>query len=179
MSLEQFTRLAGSGNPNREKDDFYATPDWAIDALLDREKFYGEIWEPACGDGAICKRLKHYGYDKIYATDLVDRGYGDAHFDFMNSLRQTDNIITNPPFKLGTKFTIRALGLAKRKVAIFNKLSFLEGKERRAKLYSYNMLESVYVFSERVGFNGGGGMLAFAWFVFNKEHEGEPRLRWI
>jgi hypothetical protein len=179
MSLDQMTRLAGSGNPNREKDDFYATPDWAIDALLDREKFPGEIWEPACGDGAICKRLQHYGYNHIYATDLIDRGYGDAHFDFMNSHRKTDNIITNPPFKIGTKFTLHALNLAEKKVAMFNKLSFLEGKERRDRLFSLNVLEYVYVFGNRVGFNGGGGMLAFAWFVFNNEYKGEPKLRWI
>lgn len=179
MSLEQFTRLAGSGNTNREKDDFYATPDWAIDALLDREKFEGEIWEPACGDGAICKRLIKYGYSNIYATDLVDRGYGNDHFDFMNSHRQTDNIITNPPFKIGTKFTLHALNLSRKKVCMFNKLSFLEGKERRDRLFNLNLLECCYVFGERVGFNGGSGMLAFAWFVFNKEHTGKPRLEWI
>lgn len=179
MSLEQFTRLVGSGNPDREKDDFYATPDWAIDALLDRERFDGEIWEPACGDGAICKRLKHYGYSNIYSSDLIDRGYGDAHFDFMNSRRVTDNIITNPPFKIGTKFTLHALNLANKKVCMFNKLSFLEGKERRDRLFSLNKLQCCYVFGERVGFNGGGGMLAFAWFVFNNEYNGEPVLRWI
>lgn len=179
MSLEQFTRLAGSGNPNREKDDFYATPDWAIDALLDREKFEGEIWEPACGDGAICKRLIKYGYSNIYATDLVDRGYGNDHFDFMNSRRQTNNIITNPPFKIGTKFTLHSLNLASNKVCMFNKLSFLEGKERRDRLFSLNKLECCYVFGERVGFNGGGGMLAFAWFVFNNQYSGKPRLEWI
>lgn len=32
---------------NRKKDDFYATPDYVIQALLDREKFKGKIWEPA------------------------------------------------------------------------------------------------------------------------------------
>lgn len=179
MSLEQFTRLAGSGNPNREKDDFYATPNWAIDALLNREAFEGEIWEPACGDGAICKRLEHYGYKNIYATDLIDRGYGDGGLDFMNMRREAQNIITNPPFKIGTKFTIHALNLAQKKVCIFNKLSFLEGKERRDRLFSQNKLECVYVFGERVGFNGGGGMLAFAWFVFDKRYDGKPRLEWI
>lgn len=179
MSLEQITRIVGSGNPNREKDDFYATPDNAIDALLDRERFFGEIWEPACGDGAICKRLIKYGYSNIYATDLVDRGYGDAHFDFLKSFRQTDTIITNPPFKFGTKFAIHALNLATDKVAIFNKLTFLEGKERRDKLFSRGNLRKIYVFSERVGFNGGGGMMAFAWFVFDKHWQGKPELEWI
>lgn len=179
MSLEQVTRLVGSGNPDREKDDFYATPDWAIDALLDRETFQGEIWEPACGDGAICKRLEHYGYKNIYATDLIERGYGDTGLDFMNMRRTTNNIITNPPFKIGTKFTLHALNLASNKVVIFNKLTFLEGKERRDKLFSLNMLKTVYVFGERVGFNGGGGMLAFAWYVFDKQYNDKATLEWI
>lgn len=179
MSLEQMTRIVGSGNPNREKDDFYATPDYAIDALLKRETFDGEIWEPACGDGAICKRLIAAGYDKVYATDLVDRGYGHAHFDFLTRLKFVDNIITNPPFKLGTKFTIHALNLAQKKVAIFNKLTFLEGKERRDKLFCRGHLKTVYVFSERVGFNGGGGMMAFGWFVFDKEFQGKAEIEWI
>jgi hypothetical protein len=179
VSLNSITRIVGSGNPNREKDDFYATPNWAIDALLDRETFSGEIWEPACGDGAICERLKTYGYNNIYATDLINRGYGDGHFDFLNSNRKTDNIITNPPFKLGTKFTLHALNLANDRVVIFNKLTFLEGKERRDKLFSLNMLKTVYVFGERVGFNGGGGMLAFAWYVFDKTYNGKPTLEWI
>jgi hypothetical protein len=179
MSLEQITRIVGSGNPDREKDDFYATPDYAIDAILSRVGFVGEVWEPACGDGAICKRLLAAGYRNIYATDLIDRGYGDEHYDFLKSRRVTDNIITNPPFKIGTKFTLHALRLARKKVVMFNKLTFLEGKERRDKLFSQDHLKTVYIFGERVGFNGGGGMLAFAWFVFDKEYQGKPELEWI
>lgn len=36
----------------RPDDDFYRTPPEATHALLDRERFDGIIWEPACGDGA-------------------------------------------------------------------------------------------------------------------------------
>lgn len=183
MSLEQITRIVGSGNPNREKDDFYATPAYAIDALLKREKFEGTIWEPACGDGAICERLIAHGYNgfQISATDLVYRGYGTGSWDFLNPVNaiESDNIITNPPFKLGTKFAIHALNIAKKKVVLFNKLTFLEGKERRDKLFSRGHLQKVYVFSERVGFNGGGGMMAFAWFVFDKEWQGKAEIEWI
>lgn len=181
MSLEQITRIIGSGDPKkRVKDDFYATPDWAIDALLNRERFFGEIWEPACGDGAICKRLQHYGYTDIHATDLIYRGYGEGGIDFLNTRRPSDNIITNPPFNISTKFALHSLRLATRKVALFNKLTFLEGKERRDKLFSQNYLKTVYIFSERVGFGGSkAGMLAFAWFVFDKEYIGRPQLEWI
>lgn len=172
---------------DREQDDFYATPDRAIDALLARETFSGLIWEPACGDGAISKKLKSHGYD-VFSSDLYDRGYGVTGMDF---LRQTTkvvpNIITNPPFKLGTKFTEHALNCVTEKVAIFNKLTFLEGKERRDRLFSRKMLKTVYVFSERVPFQKGsadntkkaGGMLAFAWFIFEKSFKGDPTIKFI
>lgn len=178
MSVQSLHRLIGHGN-NRVKDDFYPTPTNATLELLSREKFDGDIWEPACGDGAISKLLKLQGYE-VYSSDLVDRGYGDAHFDFLNSWRLHDNIVTNPPFNIGTKFVIHALHCSRKKVAIFQKLTFLEGKERRDKLFSLNMLRNVYVFSERQGFGDHkGGMLAFAWFVFDKEYNGKAEITFI
>lgn len=187
MSLKSISRLIGTGDQeNRKKEDFYATPVEAIDALLDREKFYGSIWEPACGDGAICKRLNVYGYNQVIATDLIYRGYGleNNETDFLRTHYRYDNIITNPPFKLATNFCLHGLNCINKKMAIFGKVIFLEGKTRRKKLWSQNKLETVYVFSERVTFNkkdypDSGGMLAFAWFVFNKDHIGPPTIEWI
>lgn len=182
MTVQSLQSLIGHGpQASRVSNDFYPTPDRGIYSLLDNETFDGEIWEPACGEGAISKILKRRGYDNVYSTDLVDRGYGDGFFDFMSSRRPTDNIITNPPFNIGTKFTLHALNLAQKKVAILNKLTFLEGKERRDKLFSQRNLETVYVFSERLSFGSGhkGGMLAFAWFVFNKEYYGDAKIKFI
>ena len=178
MSVQTLHRIIGHGN-NRVKDDFYPTPINATMALLENEKFDGDVWEPACGDGAISKLLKSQGYD-VYSSDLIDRGYGDSHFDFLNSWRVHDNIVTNPPFNIGTKFAIHSLHCARKKVALFQKLTFLEGKERRDKLFSLNMLRRVYVFSERQGFGDHkGGMLAFAWFVFDKEYQGKAEITFI
>ena len=180
MSKDQIQRLIGHGEKsNRVKDDFYPTPEIATIELLKREKFDGEVWEPACGDGAISEKFKQYGYN-VYSTDLIDRNYGDDHFDFLKSFRPAENIVTNPPFNIGTKFTIHALKLASKKVVLFNKLTFLEGKERRDKLFCYNHLKTVYIFSERLAFgNHKGGMLAFAWYVFDKSYDGKPSLEWI
>ncbi len=185
MTLNTISRLIGSGDPQKRKEsDFYATPVEATEELLRREKFEGSIWEPACGDGAISRTLNLWGYSEVYSSDIVDRGYTPAEvpLDFLTCMtRNTHNIITNPPFSLGTEFTIHALNCATRKVAIFNKLSFLEGIERKKKLYSLNMLRTVYVFSKRVSFGTGtkGGMMAFAWFVFDKSYNGKPQLEWI
>jgi hypothetical protein len=43
-------RFADLGGP-----DFFSTPRWATYALIDNEKFSGEIWECACGDGTMSK----------------------------------------------------------------------------------------------------------------------------
>lgn len=44
-------KLMGSKNDQlRNKDDFYPTPDWVIDILLDNHTFDGDIWECACVD---------------------------------------------------------------------------------------------------------------------------------
>jgi hypothetical protein len=38
--------------------DFFPTPRWATFALIENEKFNGEIWECACGDGTMSRVLE-------------------------------------------------------------------------------------------------------------------------
>ena len=162
---------------DREENDFYPTPESATVALLQHQKFEGDIWECACGDGAISKVLLQYGY-KVYSSDLIDRGYGSTGKDFLKSDLKADNIVTNPPFNLSTEFTLQALQLANKNVAMLNKLSFLEGINRKNKIFIQNKLKYIWVFSKRVKF-GGNGLMAFAWFIFDKNYNGKPTLDWI
>jgi hypothetical protein len=171
---------------NRQRDDFYPTPPASTLALLDAERFEGDIWEPACGDGAISKILLSRGY-QVISSDLIDRGYGEPNIDFLLDYRTTaDNIITNPPFKFAREFVEHALGRSRRKVAMLCRLAWLEGKERR-KLFLSTPLARVWVHSERVPIlrngdpmmAGGGGMIAFAWFVWDHSHKGPPNLGWL
>lgn len=55
-----YKTLAASNHSSseREKNDFYATDPKAIDLLLEKEKFSDLIWEPACGQGHLSKRLE-------------------------------------------------------------------------------------------------------------------------
>src|SRR6478736_5763042 len=39
--------------------DFFPTPAWATYALIDNERFRGDIWECACGDGAMSRVLEN------------------------------------------------------------------------------------------------------------------------
>ena len=59
----------------RQVDDFYATDPKAITALFRNETFSDDIWECACGSGALSKQMEHFG-KRVKSTDLVDRGYG-------------------------------------------------------------------------------------------------------
>jgi hypothetical protein len=171
---------------NRERDDFYPTPPKATEALLRVERFVGSIWEPACGDGAISKVLEAAGYD-VQSSDLIDRGYGQPGVDFLLDYRTVaTNIVTNPPFKHAEEFVRHALARTTGKVAMLCRLAWLEGKARRD-LFENSPLANVWVFSNRVPMlrggdemlKGGGGMIAFAWYVWNHAHEGRPQLGWV
>lgn len=169
---------------NREKDDFYPTPPEGTEALLRVEKFDGAIWEPACGDGAISKVLAEQGYD-VVSTDLVDRGFGTPRVDFLMECRSlAPNIVTNPPFKMVAPFLRQSLHLTTGKVAMLLRLACLEGTERR-EIYDSSPLARVWVFSRRLTMwregkaTGEGGMLAFAWFVFEHGYTGKPTLGWL
>ena len=55
--------IVGHNTKNDRVDyDFYPTPEIATLKLLEKESFKGDIWECACGDGAISNILKNKGY---------------------------------------------------------------------------------------------------------------------
>lgn len=170
----------------REKDDFYPTPPEAVMALLQKEEFVGGIWEPACGDGAISRPLIDAGHTVI-SSDLVDRGYGDAGVDFLMEWKpRAPNIVTNPPFKMVAPFMRKSLELTTGKVAMLLRLACLEGSERR-KIYDTSPLARIWVFSNRLTMQRGrqaektdtGGMIAFAWFIWEHGYTGKPTLGWL
>ena len=170
-------------NNDRVENDFYATPLDAIEDLIKYEKFDGKIWECSCGDGAISDPLIKAGYD-VYSSDLIDRGYGEVK-DFLITNEKVDNIITNPPFNLATEFTLKAFELAKHKVVMLSKISYLEGVKRRELIFNKNKLEKVLIFTRRVPFKKestqklAGGLMAFGWFIYDVNYNGKPTIDWI
>lgn len=187
MSIRQSHRATGVAVDHelREKDDFYPTPPDATEALLRVETFDGPIWEPACGDGAISRVLEAAGYS-VVSSDLVARGYGESNIDFLMEWQpRAPNIVTNPPFKMVAPFIRKSLELTTAKVAIMLRLACLEGSER-GELFETTPIARVWVFKKRVQFKrpgwedtGAGGMLPFAWFVWDHSHKGPPTLGWL
>ena len=177
---------ASRNNGEREENDFYPTPPTATQALLDREKFDGNIFEPACGDGAISKVCIDNGYD-VFSTDLIYRGYGEGNKDFLRyNGPRFDNLITNPPFSLALEFVQKAKSITNNKVAMFLKTVFLESDGRFEMFHDKVFpLKYMYQFSYRVSIYKSGikmknsGLVAYAWFIWDKNYQGEPMIRWI
>lgn len=164
--------------------DFFPTPRWATFALIDNEKFSGDIWESACGDGAMSLVLEETGC-RVRSTDLYDRGYGDAGHDFLHAKKRTKNIVTNPPYNCAEGFVARGIELAERKFALLLRLAFLEGANRANTIFTRVPPSRVWVFSERITFymkdaqKAGSGTTAYAWFVWDKDALSGTELKWF
>ena len=163
---------------------FFPTPRWATFALIDNEKFSGEIWECACGDGTMSKVLEETGC-AVLSSDLYDRGYGEVGLDFLTSTRYADNIVTNPPYNCAEGFVASGVKHAHRKFALLLRLAFLEGANRARTIFSKCPPSRVWVFSERITFYPTGakvkgtGTTAYAWFVWDKDAPGRTELKWL
>lgn len=186
-SKSTFVTLGASSHSEgeREVNDYYATDPHAVELLLDLEEFSECIWEPACGEGHMSKVLEEHGHS-VYSTDLIDRGYGQGGVDFLkNNVTWGGDIITNPPYKYAKEFVEKALETVGEghKVAMFLKLTFLEGQARRDLFREHPPL-TVYVSSARLqcGKNGvfeGSSATAYAWFVWKKGHVGPTYIKWF
>ncbi|MBO0661184.1 hypothetical protein LQ948_01235 [Jiella sp. MQZ9-1] len=164
--------------------DFFPTPAWATYALIDNESFVGEIWECACGNGAMSSVLEQTSR-RVISSDLFDRGYGDRGIDFLDTRRRSDNIITNPPYNAAEGFVRSGLRASGKKFALLLRLAFLEGANRQRTIFSESPPSRVWVFSERITFypvgaiQKGTGTTAYAWFVWDKNSPSETQLKWF
>jgi hypothetical protein len=196
MSLNLIMGARNGAKNERQEHDYYATHPQAVRDFLvainkDRVELSKDIWECACGGGHMAEVLIEHGYD-VYATDLVDRGYGA---EFVNFLDLYDygyydgDIVTNPPYKYAKEFVEQAIRYIPEgnKVCMLLKIQFLEGKARK-KLFEKYPPKYIYVYSERqqCALNGdfekyknGGKTQAYIWIIWEKGYTGETITRWI
>lgn len=171
--------------------EFYPTPPAAILALLSAERFDGDIWEPACGDGAIGRELVRAGYDVI-ATDITDWGYGYPGYDFLTLDKPfARNIVTNPPYGWGMadKFVEKALAFTAEtggRVAMLLNIASLCHPRRHAD-FVRRPPSVIYAPDECVCFPLGDPTRAtahtakhrYAWVIWDHAHEGDTAFRWL
>lgn len=171
--------------------EFYPTPPSAIRALLSVERFDGDIWEPACGDGAISRELVAAGYDVI-ATDITDWGYGYSGYDFLKLDKPfARNIVTNPPYGWGMadRFVEKALAFTVetggRVAMLLNIASLCHPK--RHDFFVRRPPSVIYALDECVCFPLGRPERAtahttkhrYAWLIWDGGDEGDCRMRWL
>lgn len=188
-SASTFKTIGASNHCDHERqaEDYYATEPAATDWLCKLEQFDGPILEPSCGEGHISRQLKAAGYE-VTSRDLVDRGYGEvADFLGIETQEWNGNIVTNPPYKYAQEFVEKSLRIIPegKKVAMFLKLTFLEGKGRK-ELFRQFPPARVWVSCSRLkcAMNGdfdavAGSATAYAWFVWEKGFKGDPVIKWF
>lgn len=188
-SAAVFKTLGASNHADgdRQREDYYATEPKATEWLCKLERFEGRILEPSCGEGHMSRVQKTAGYE-VVSRDLVDRGFGEVADFLAEENRWFDgNIVTNPPYKFAREFVEKALSIIPegKKVAMFLKLTFLEGKARKA-LFRLQPPCRVWVSSSRLkcAINGdfsltNGGAIAYVWFVWEKGYQGDTIVRWF
>lgn len=182
-------RVIGASNcslTERAAADFYATPPEAVEMLLGLEDFSERIVEPCCGMGHIGKVLEARGH-QVDARDLIDRGYGTGGMDFLRcaDMGLDADIVTNPPYSMAREFVEKSLQVVGggHKVAMFLKLTFLEGKARRT-LFEAQPPKRIWVSSSRLACAKNGGeftqsCICYAWFVWIKGWRGDTVVKWF
>ena len=127
-----------SRSGDRADNDYYASDPVAGEWLLKLEPQLNNIWECAVGEGHLAEVFRKA--NKLGAvSDLVDRGYHpkkvptkyDLDFLQFNKVWKGD-IVTNPPY-CKPDWAEHQLDLIEEGhySALFMKITFLEGKERR------------------------------------------------
>lgn len=193
----------GTKTATREErgDNFYETPVEATRALLTLESFHLEIWEPACGKGAISRILEDAGYE-VFLSDLVDRETADRHgaVQHVGDFRQIGrdgaaaigmdwpcDIVTNPPYgEALNSFISHALRAHRpRKMALLLNLNFLCGFEDPERCFAMddNPPARVHVFTRRLpmmhrdGWDGPRAQSSMntGWFVWEADAAGAYR----
>lgn len=169
---------------NRRSNDFYPTPPLATYILHKYADVPKRVIEPCAGRGNISVELERNGYEvrsfdlEQYEESLTTVCVGQ---DVMQLEKQEgfEGAVTNPPYHKDLPRKIAEKLVSEYDfVAMFVRLTFLEGKKRK-KLFTDNTPSDIIFMSDRIRFIESttepierkdqlGGMIAYCWVVWNK-----------
>ena len=184
-----------SRSGDRANLDYYASDPVAGEWLLELEPQINNIWECAVGEGHLAEAFRKAGKLRV-VSDLIDRGYYpkniptkyDLDFLQFNKVWRGD-IVTNPPYCSSLDWAEHQLDLIQegRYSALFMKITFLEGKERRKFFEKYPPIR-VWVSSSRImcckngdfdTYGKKSSAACYCWFVWQKGYTGETTIKWF
>ena len=170
----------------RKERDLYETPEWATEALIPHlPRLFKVIWEPACGSGKMARVLE--GRCGVVRTD-IEPNTGAVELNFLEAghWRNTDAIITNPPYELATEFCEHALKLMEPVgglVAMLLRTDFDHAKSRThlfrdcpAFAKKLVLMKRIAWFVEENGRPKASPSFNHAWYIWDWKHEGPPTI---
>jgi hypothetical protein len=169
----------------RRANDFYPTPAWATDLLLQQAGLCGDLCaELCCGNNDITRQLRASGrFSRVLTNDLDKTRDSDTHYDAarrMTYSRYADLgwampcwVVTNPPFNAAAQIVPLAYDFATIGIAMLLRLSFLEPVEDRGAWLNEHPPTSMIVLP-RISFTGDGktDSVTCAWMVWEKSKTG-------
>jgi hypothetical protein len=167
----------------RQEHDFYETPSWCVDALVENIMLPHGTWlEPAAGNGSIIKRVSALGCQNRWVACELQPKFKPALEqvaeqvfigDFFEAVLPKDfaACVMNPPYSLAESFVKKALTHTETVCALL-RLGFLSSKKRQAWM-SQNRPD-VVVLCNRPSFTGTGtDKTDYGWFVWRPEAKGQ------
>jgi hypothetical protein len=164
----------------RVVNDLYATPSFAIDAILPHLPVAGAVvLESSAGSGAIIERLLASGVeasrlraceiDPRHTEKLVNLGVAPHVGDFLSSSWSgIDLILMNPPYSDAQEFIEHSIAVVAPRngtVAALLRINFLEG-QKRLKFHRAHPCD-LFVLPRRPSFTGGGtDATGYCWLVW-------------
>jgi hypothetical protein len=176
----------------RRPNDFYPTPTWGTECMLDALPFdfapSANIWEPCAGAGDIAKvidGINHLNFHPV-TNDIDPQHDVDYHLDatlrstwedIADEHGQPDWVITNPPFNAAHHILPLAMEYSTKGVIALLRLSYSEPCENRSRwLYDNQERQSILYLPRRISFTGDGATdnVATAWFIWGKAERLAP-----
>ena len=170
-----------------ETKDFIPTPPFATRALyeyvlpeLKEDAHRLSVWDPACGEGHMCRVFEEYGHPTVLGTDKYHPSYGATNtqtLDFTAASDvegEVDVIVTNAPYKHLNKFIENSMRASNRYVCMLVRIQALTGQTRWRNFYASNPPTRIGVFSDRIPFKTGrvvrkcSKMFDHMWMVWDK-----------
>lgn len=133
--------------------EWYETPVWAAERILDVELLTPRVLDPCAGRGVLGDALIAKGYDPLEVVEIdLNRWPGQSRrvttpIDFLCPTIREEllplidephswkgrefSVMMNPPFSKACEFVDHAFDLGARKVLMFQRFSFLESASRR------------------------------------------------
>lgn len=150
----------------RLEHDFYPTPLYSFQPLLDRIDFsnINSFLEPCKGDGRILNKINCK--NKYWAEIREGVDYLTTPFS------PVDLIITNPPFSLSLEFLEKSLTEAQT-VCYLQRLNWL-GSQKRQTFWNNHIPDKLFILAKRpqfkkeLGLGGGTDSTEYAWFIWDK-----------